>query len=86
MDFQPYDLAGEIRAYFNLWQESELDELTRLKRRQLDRLVAVVQNHPDAAQVYSDFQRWFSNTSERPDVMSDAFISILDDELEQMFC
>jgi hypothetical protein len=84
-NFDPFDLANEISVYFESWQECELPDDTRLNKRQLSKLVKLIQQHPEAQQIYNDFELWFSHNSLREDVMSDTFTDILDEAFEEMF-
>lgn len=84
-NFSPFDLANEIEVYFESWQDCELPEETELTRRQLNKLVKLIENHPDSKEIYNDFELWFTGRSEREDVMSDTFTSILDEQFEEMF-
>jgi hypothetical protein len=84
-NFDPFDLANEISVYFRSWQECELADDATLNKRQLARLVKLIQQHEQAQQIYNDFELWFSHNSLREDVMSDTFTDILDSAFEEMF-
>lgn len=87
MNFAPFNLANEINLCFEYWAEYDagLDEDVKLTKRQLAKLVKFVEQHPQAADIYSDFELWFSGNSLRKDVMSDTFTGILETAFEEMF-
>lgn len=85
MNFHPFNLADEVTLYFEFWQEENLDEETELTKRQINKIVKVIENHPRAEEIYRDLELWFSNESERPDVMSDLLMDICEQEFESMF-
>lgn len=87
MNFAPFDLANEINLCFENWAEYDagLDEDVKLTKRQLNRLIKLIEQHPQAAEIYNDFELWFSGNSVREDVMSDTFTDILATAFEEMF-
>jgi len=90
MNFDPFDLHNEISLYFEQWaefvqDEYDLEQELVLSNTRLNKLAQLVSNHPKAAEIYNDFELWFSGKSVREDVMSDTFTEILDQAFEQMF-
>ena len=80
-----FDLTNEIRVYFDQWQDCELEEDTKLSKPQLTKLVKLIENHSEYSTICNDLELWFSGRSQREDVMSDTFTSILDEAFEEMF-